>query len=273
VNKELRTFVAQELRATGSDSQPRIEGYSAVFNTVTDIGGQFSEVIAPGAFKRSLADGDDVVCLIDHNSSLLLGRRSAGTLTLSEDTKGLKFTVQLPDTSVARDAYANLKAGNLKECSFGFYVDGPDGERWSQTPDGTPLRTLVSVRLFDVSVVTFPAYSGTGAAARNVVAEHVEARMAELTQANGDAHRRVRLQKAMEYIAEEQRQQEARDQAQAIEDAKLIGKFSGLRILSDDTSLSRVVRAQPHFSASVPVYLSTIQPQPSRVRCAVKNSF
>jgi hypothetical protein len=229
VNRELRTFIAQELRASGSDKQPRIEGYAATFGTRTNIGGQFNEVIQRGAFKRSLADGDEVVALIDHNSSLLLGRRSAGTLTLSEDATGLKFAVELSDTSAARDAYQNLKAGNLRECSFGFFVDGPDGEQWSQMPDGTMLRTLVSVRLFDVSVVTFPAYDNTSASARNVVAEHVEARMAELTQASGDAHRRIRLQKALEYIVEEQRRQEARDQAQAIEDAKLLGILAALK--------------------------------------------
>jgi len=201
--KELRYVVASELRATGSDKQPKIEGYSATFGTVTDIGG-FSEVIQRGAFKRTLADGDEVVALIDHNPSLLLGRRSAGTLTLEEDAKGLKFTVQLPDTSVARDAYANLKAGNLRECSFGFFVNGPDGEKWSQQPDGTMLRTLIDVTLYDVSIVTFPAYTNTSAAARNVVAEHVEARMASASAAQGTEARRKRADALLAEIAQEQ---------------------------------------------------------------------
>jgi len=209
VKKELRTLVAQELRAAGSEAQPRIEGYSATFGTVTDIGG-FSEVIQRGAFKRTLADGDEVVFLIDHNPSLLLGRRSAGTLTLEEDAKGLKFAVQLPDTSVARDAYANLKAGNLRECSFGFFVDGPDGEQWSQMPDSTMLRTLVSVRLFDCSVVTFPAYSNTSAAARNVVGEHVEARMTALTQAQGTEARRQKAAALLAEIAQEENEDQTK---------------------------------------------------------------
>jgi HK97 family phage prohead protease len=182
--KELRYVVAQELRATGSASQPKVEGYAATFNTVTNIG-QFSEVIKPGAFKRTLASDTDVVCLFNHDDNMLLGRRSAGTLTLTEDAKGLKFTCELPDTSVARDTYANLKAGNLKECSFGFYVNGPDGERWTQQPDGTMLRTLLDVTLFDVSVVVNPAYSGTSAAARkNIVADDIEKRMASLRGAS-----------------------------------------------------------------------------------------
>ncbi len=219
MQKELRFFEAQELRASGSDKQPRIEGYAATFETVTSIGGQFNEVIQRGAFTQTLADGDEVVALIDHNPSLLLGRRSAGTLTLQEDAKGLKFSVELPDTSVARDAYANLKAGNLRECSFGFYVDGADGERWSQMPNGQLLRTLVSVRLFDVSVVTFPAYGNTNAAARNVVAEHVEARMAAVNAVNEDE---TRQQKAAAVVA-----------SIAVEDAEAALKVDRLRATKD----------------------------------------
>jgi HK97 family phage prohead protease len=221
MNRELRTFLAQELRASGNDKQPRIEGYAATFGTMTNIGGQFNEVIQRGAFKRTLAADDEVVALIDHNSSLLLGRRSAGTLTLSEDATGLKFAVELPDTSVARDAYANLKAGNLRECSFGFYVDGPDGESWSQMPDGTPLRTLLSVRLFDVSVVTFPAYDGTSAAARNVIAPHVEARMAAVSAVNEDTARRQKAAAVLASIAVE-------DAEEALEDERLKLRYSNL---------------------------------------------
>ena len=185
MKKELRYFVAQELRATGSDKQPKIEGYAATFSGIADLG-TFKEVIQPGAFKRTLAEGDDVVCLFNHDDNLLLGRRSAGTLTLEEDSKGLKFVALLPDTTVAKDCYANLRAGNLKSCSFGFIVNGPDGERWMQQPDGTMLRTLLDVTLFDVSVVVQPAYSGTNAAARNVVADDIEKRMSRAMRATNE---------------------------------------------------------------------------------------
>jgi HK97 family phage prohead protease len=209
--KELRTFLAQELRAEGNDSGPKITGYAATFGTVTNIG-KFNEVIQRGAFKRSIAEGDDVVALIDHNPSMILGRRSAGTLKLEEDDKGLRFSCTLPDTSIARDAYANLKAGNLRECSFGFYVDNEDGEDWAQQADGTMLRTLKSVRLFDVSVVTFPAYGNTSAAARNVVSEHVEARMKSMSAEQGTATRRAR---AEALLAEHQEWLKAQVQANA----------------------------------------------------------
>ena len=201
MKKELRTFVAQELRAAGSDKQPKVEGYAATFGTVANIG-SFQEVIQRGAFKRSLADGDEVVALVDHNPSMILGRRSAGTLTLEEDERGLKFSCVLPDTTVARDAYANLKAGNLKECSFGFFVDSEDGETWTRNADGSMLRTLVSVRLFDVSIVCFPAYDNTSASARNVVSDHVEARMAALSAEDDTAVRRARAEEVLAEIAE-----------------------------------------------------------------------
>jgi HK97 family phage prohead protease len=181
MKKELRFFVAQELRATGSDKSPKIEGYAATFGTVASIG-TFQERIQKGAFTRTLASDTDVVCLFNHEG-MPLGRKSAGTLTLEEDELGLKFFCKLPDTTVAKDTYANLKAGNLRECSFGFYVNGPDGESWSTLPDGTALRTLLDVSLFDVSVVTSPAYSGTSAAARNIVPDDLEQRMSAATRA------------------------------------------------------------------------------------------
>jgi uncharacterized protein len=181
MKKELR-FVAQELRAAGSEKQPRIEGTAATFGTIANIG-SFSERIQKGAFTRTLASDTDVVCLFNHSEDLLLGRKSAGTLTLSETETGLNFSCALPDTTVARDVYANLKAGNLRECSFGFYVNGPDGERWDVLPDGTTLRTLLDVTLFDVSVVVNPAYSGTSAAARNILPDDLEARMASASRA------------------------------------------------------------------------------------------
>jgi HK97 family phage prohead protease len=182
MKKELRFFVAQELRAAGTDKQPRIEAVAASFGTIAKIS-SFSERIQKGAFTRTLASDNDVVCLFNHDDNMLLGRKSAGTLTLEETEQGLQFSCALPDTSVARDVYANLKAGNLKECSFGFYVNGPEGERWDVLPDGTTLRTLLDVTLFDVSVVVNPAYSGTSAAARNILPDDLEARMASAVRA------------------------------------------------------------------------------------------
>ena len=187
MKKELRFFVAQELRAAGTDKQPRIEAVAATFGTIASIG-TFQERIQKGAFTRTLASDNDVVCLFNHDDNLLLGRKSAGTLTLEETELGLQFSCALPDTTVARDVYANLKAGNLRECSFGFYVNGPDGERWDKQVDGTMLRTLLDVTLFDVSVVVNPAYSGTSAAARNILPDDLEARMASAVRSAASNH-------------------------------------------------------------------------------------
>ena len=198
MKKELRFLVAQELRAAGTPDNPKVEGYAAIFNTVANIG-SFSEVIRKGAFTRTLASEGDVVALFNHDENMLLGRKSAGTLFLEEDSTGLRFSCDLPDTTAARDVYANLRAGNLKECSFGFYVNGPDGESWDRQADGSMLRTLLDVNLFDVSVVVNPAYSGTSAAARNVVPDDLEARMAG---ANLAAERDARAARAKASLTE-----------------------------------------------------------------------
>jgi HK97 family phage prohead protease len=174
--KELRYLATQDLRAAGTTAAPRIEGYATKFGNVADLG-SFKEMVAPGAFTRTLASDTEVVFLFNHDDNLLLGRRSAGTLSVEQDSIGLKFSCTLPDTSTAKDVYANLKAGNLRECSFGFHVDQPNGEQWTKLPDGTTLRTLVSVTLFDCSVVSFPAYPGTSAVARNILPADLEQRM------------------------------------------------------------------------------------------------
>jgi HK97 family phage prohead protease len=207
MQKELR-FFAQELRAAGTDTAPKIEGMAATFGTVTDIG-QFREVIQKGAFTRSLADPtQEKVCLYNHNPDVVLGRVSAGTLSLEQTDRGLKFSCSVPDTTAARDVYTNLKLGNIRECSFGFGIDDPDNdESWQAQSDGTMLRTLKSVRLFDVSVVTFPAYGGTSASARHVVADYAESRMAGATLAANTLQRKARAQVAIDAHESWQRSQ------------------------------------------------------------------
>src|SRR5882762_398134 len=199
MKKELLFFVAQELRAAGSDTEKKIEGYAATFGTVADIA-NFREVIRSGAFTRTLADQiQEIVALFNHNEDVILGRKSAGTLKLEQDDKGLRFSCSIPDTTAARDVYTNLKLGNIRECSFGFGIDDPDtDESWQKESDGTMLRTLRNVRLFDVSVVTYPAYGNTSAQARHVVADYVEARMAGATLAADVAARKAKAQAAID---------------------------------------------------------------------------
>jgi len=141
-------------------------------------------VIAPKPFK-SLGT-DEVVMLMNHDDSLILGR-SGVNLELTQDDKGLRFTCTLNDSSIALDTWENTKSGILRECSFAFTVN-PNGETWTTLQDGKMLRTLTDLRLWDASIVTTPAYSGTSAAARNVIAPDIQQRMASARGAASTQH-------------------------------------------------------------------------------------
>lgn len=148
---------AHEARAEGK----KLVGYAAVFDQETRIS-DFHEVIRRGAFSASLAAGDDKLALVDHDSGKVLGRTKSGTLRLFEDERGLRFEVDMPETSLGRDLLAMAARGDLGGASFAFTVP-PDGEVW--TGDKRELR---SVRLHEISIVqSFPAYSGTSVQARS----------------------------------------------------------------------------------------------------------
>lgn len=132
-------------------------GYAAVFNSPTDIGGMFKEVIAPGAFKRALATGNDVCCLMNHNWEKILGRTKSETLKLEEDQHGLKFEVDLPNTTDGTDLIALMERGDISQCSFGFRIVD---ESWDHSVVPS-LRTIHEVELYEVSIVTIPAYEDT----------------------------------------------------------------------------------------------------------------
>ena len=138
-------------------------GYAAVFDASTVIGGSFHERVEPGAFD--LDGADDVVALVNHDPSLLLGRTASATLALAVDDVGLRYTVRLPGTSCGRDVAELLRRGDLTGSSFAFSVaDG--GETWTPAtaPDELPLRRIEKVHLHDVSIVTHPAYLRTSVA-------------------------------------------------------------------------------------------------------------
>ncbi len=130
-----------------------LSGYAASYNDPTAIGG-FIERIAPGAFTKSLASGRDVLALLDHRADVLLGRTRSGSLKLSEDAKGLRFELALPDTAAARDVIALAERGDLGGMSFGFVATD---EAWSGDT-----RELRQVELYEISVVqSWPAYQST----------------------------------------------------------------------------------------------------------------
>lgn len=162
---EARCLAAAELRAEDVDGRPQIRGYAAVFNSLSEDLGGFREVIRPGAFARGLAKAD-VRALINHDRNLVLGRNTAGTLRMLEDSRGLRVEVDPPDTSYARDLMESMKRGDISGMSFRFYVD-EDGDEWRSEPDGV-IRELRSVSIDDVSVVTYPAYPDTTVAVRSL---------------------------------------------------------------------------------------------------------
>jgi hypothetical protein len=174
--KEVR-FLGREMRAAGTADKPKLQGYAAKFNSPSEDLGGFQEVIRPGAFTRTLAEGADVRCLFNHDESLIIGRTKAGSLRLKEDRTGLYFECDVPKSRM--DVYEAVQRGDVDQCSFGFCCVE---ENFMPNPAGQPatLRELLDVDIFDVSVVTFPAYANTNVSARslwpNGKPEHIEQR-------------------------------------------------------------------------------------------------
>src|SRR5260370_23729124 len=169
---DYRTSVAAQIRA-GNTGAPSIEGLAARYNSISHGLGGCRERLRPGAFEKALREQHDVRALVNHDPSLLLGRTKSGTLRLWDPPEGLAFRVELPDTQYGHDVYEAIKRGDMDQCSFSFRVDegaedwttekiDPDsGEVDPEDGEASSIRTLRSVRLFDVSAVTYPAYEST----------------------------------------------------------------------------------------------------------------
>jgi HK97 family phage prohead protease len=160
-----------ELRAATAGGGPgTIVGRAIPYGewtTIRDYFGDYQEQIARGAATEALTR-DDVPLLLNHDPSAVLARSRPGgpsTLALSEDAGGVQIEAGLPDTSDGRDVAELLRRGDLSGMSFAFESLA---ESWDVRPDGTWLRTVESVRLWDVSVVTYPAYSGAAASLRSL---------------------------------------------------------------------------------------------------------
>jgi len=159
---EKRTVNITDITTRSSENEPiKIAGYAAVFNSRTSIGDYFDEVIKPGSFKKSISDDEaDIRALFNHDWDKVLGRTKSETLSLSEDDKGLKFELELPNTTYARDLAESMERGDIDQCSFGFFVTG---EEWDYNSEPA-LRTITDVDLYEISVVSIPAYDDTEAA-------------------------------------------------------------------------------------------------------------
>jgi hypothetical protein len=194
---EKRTLHCSEVRVeTTADGKKKLVGYAAVFDKTskplkTKSGKEFVEKIAPGAFQRALASGDDITMCIDHTGPVL-ARTTAGTLQLREDAKGLAFEAALPDTTAARDLVGDVEHRNIPGMSFGF--DEPD-DTWERGADGVPVRTLNSMMLGHISPTPYPAYDGTTVDVRSI--EKAIARLPD-TAASRGAHRGTEKRATME---------------------------------------------------------------------------
>lgn len=173
---ETRHVTVNEWEFRDSGDGMSFAGYAAVFNSPSEPL-PFREVIAPGAFSRSLKSRNNVFLLWSHDTSMPLASTRSKTLRLSEDSKGLLVDADLPNTSQGRDAAELLRAQVVDSMSFGFTVP-PGGDSWSE--DGSQ-RELRQVRLHEVSVVAFPAYTKTSASVRSIDA------LADKTGADADA--------------------------------------------------------------------------------------
>lgn len=161
---ERRNYNLIELRSDDTEKRKMV-GHAAIFNTETDIGGFFREKVAPGAFSDSIK-ADDIRALFNHNPNYVLGRSNGKTKTLmlSEDDRGLAIEIDPPDTQFAKDLTISMERGDIDQMSFGFRVIK---ESWESRDDGTDVRTLEKVKLYDISPVTYPAYEDTEIAVRS----------------------------------------------------------------------------------------------------------
>ena len=167
--------IASEFTTREDGEELTIEGYFAVFNSNYDIAPGMSESVAPGAFSETLAG--DVRALVNHDTTLVLGRTTAHTLELREDAHGLWGKIAInPKDGDAMNLYERVKRGDVNQCSFGFDILD---EESAISDNGDVHWTIKKVELYEVSCCTFPAYESTNISARSAERDSIKERQAE----------------------------------------------------------------------------------------------
>jgi HK97 family phage prohead protease len=182
--KEIRTLPIVELRVSSAEEENFIEGHAAVFDSWSEtLGGifPFKEKVKRGAFASSL-EKDDIRALFNHDPNYVLGRNKAGTLQLKEDERGLFVKIFPPETAWAKDLRTSISRGDINQMSFGFTVEE---DEW-RYEGGYDVRELRKVKLFDVSPVTFPAYTATDVGVRAMESYQEYRAQQEAEQQNAD---------------------------------------------------------------------------------------
>lgn len=157
------TPVPVQVRADGD--KRKIGGYAAVFNKLSRNLGGFVELVSPGFFNNSRAGGwPDVIARYNHDDNMLLGTTGGNTLALSLDETGLLYEVEPPNAR--SDIVELVQRGDVRKSSFAFRLD-VNGDEWTMTDQGFPMRKLVSGHLIDVAPVNSPAYPDTSADMRS----------------------------------------------------------------------------------------------------------
>lgn len=201
-NYETRYLKITEVRALEAEGKRTIGGYAAVFEKLSENLGIFHEIrekIQPGAFAESIRN-DTQMAFWNHNNDLPIGSTKNGSLRLREDSYGLSFELDLPDTQIGRDVYTNVKTGIVDGMSFGFRATSDKVERGSKESDPI-IRTLLKGQLVEVSPVVYPAFPQTEVESRSLD-ELVKGKLADLDSKKPPAGKpiqefRKRLQKAM----------------------------------------------------------------------------
>lgn len=177
-----------------ADGRPVLHGYGAPFNKFSEDLGGWRERIEPGAFARALKE-NDIFIIRSHNPDLLLAGTVNGTLKLEENTRGLKFELELDDTETAIRTVKEIKSGLLRGMSIGFWLY-PDGSKWERTKDDQIIRHLLpdGVDLREISTTAFPAYAQTSVQARST-REVLDEGLAMILPEMPEMHRDVFLQK------------------------------------------------------------------------------
>lgn len=191
--REHRDFVIErvEIRAgDGDDKAPILSGVVNTYGKLSEDLGGFREKFESGAFTKSIS-GRDIVALSQHDSRSPLGRTKSGTLTLRDSKSSLEFELPLPDTSAGRDIAVLAKRGDLGGMSFGFRATI---DEWDETQD-PPIRTVREAELYEISVVTSPAYPDTSVAVRSLESRQAE-RESVLAEKVADEQIRERLREA-----------------------------------------------------------------------------
>ena len=161
-----------EVREAADTENPKIEGYFSVFGDIYDMGYGLTESVDRHAFDETIAG--DVRALVDHDTAKVLGRTSAHTLDLKVDEHGLWGSIDVnPNDTDAMNLYARVQRGDVNQCSFGFEILD---ETTEFRENGDIHWTINKVKLYEVSVCTFPAYESTSVSARSKYAEELRKR-------------------------------------------------------------------------------------------------